>query len=205
MDCDSAAGLFRLTVLCTIALTPTDPIALNPAAELWYDTDQVAPPLPASNISFTPVGAITATDVQSAIARLPQGKLGLHTLVAGYVTTGTHTVAQDEGLTLTINEPVGRALKFTAMLRPYCPGGANRIVYTLVRNGVNVCVFGTVAEVLSTTVAQSFAFVYVVPSSVGGAGVVWKIQIQAGTTNTAVSSHADASAPRQFLIEDIGV
>ena len=51
-----------------VEISTTDPISTNPAAELWYDSDEAASSLLASQIAFTPAGSIAATNVQSAIA-----------------------------------------------------------------------------------------------------------------------------------------
>jgi hypothetical protein len=57
-----------------VMVQPDDPYPLNPLVDTWYDTDAVAPAMPASAISFTPPGApITATNLQAAINQLPRG------------------------------------------------------------------------------------------------------------------------------------
>jgi hypothetical protein len=73
-----------------VEIAASDPIGTNAVAELWYDTVSNPAPIPASNISFAPVGAITATDVQSAInTTAPTAWIRLNTLlINGWVDYG---------------------------------------------------------------------------------------------------------------------
>jgi len=153
--------------------------------ELWYDTDEP-----------------TVSEVLSQ--SLPKGFIGKHELTTAFVTVGTHTTFQDEGLTLTINEPVGRQLKITAMVIPYASGGVQAVQYALLRNGVNIRQWGLPSEAMATGFGHHTAFQHVLSGSVGGTGVVYKLQIRGASVNTAVNSHGAALEPRSLLIEDIG-
>lgn len=53
-----------------VVVSATDPIGTTPQAEIWVDTTTVAPNFSAGQITFTPVGTIAATDVQTAIAEV---------------------------------------------------------------------------------------------------------------------------------------
>lgn len=140
----------------------------------------------------------------SATATLPLGALGTHTLTTVFTTTGTHTTLQDEGLTLTINDTAGRRLRFTFVVQPYAPGGANSIVLTLLRNGVKVRDYVLPSTAVSTTDAHAMTLSHVETIAATFANSVYKLQIAASPTNTSVSSFGSATLPRQFIIEDIG-
>jgi hypothetical protein len=53
-----------------VEIAAADPIGTNPTTELWYDTATAAAALLASQVAFTPVGSVAATNVQSAIAEV---------------------------------------------------------------------------------------------------------------------------------------
>jgi hypothetical protein len=182
----------------------TDPIGANPQAELWIDTVTNPPAAPlASQISFSPTGLLTDTNVQAAIVRLPRGFVAIHSIAAPYTTTGTHTTYQDDGLTVTINEESTRRYRISISQTPYASGGANQINIALLRNGVIVRSWDMPLEALAIGYGHSVQFQHYVVG-VTAAGVIYKTQIKAGSNNTAVSTYGSGSIIRQLLIEDIG-
>ena len=154
--------------------------------ELWVDSDD------ASGIDTT------------ALAKLPKGLVAYHALQAEFRTTAPHTTAQDSGLTVTITEPVNRYLKAIVTGNYYVPGGVNSMNVLLLRNGVAVRQFDIPSEALAAGYGHTATFVTYLGWSVGGSGVVYKVQIKAGLNGTSVADYAGGALHRSLLIEDIG-
>ena len=165
-----------------VVIAGTDPIGTSPTAELWYDTS-------------VPSGAI-ATNA-------PLGFVGRHSLTTIFTTTGTHTTLQTEGLQVVVDEPANRWWKVTLILNPWASGGANGIIYSLQRNGIELYSFALPLEAMSAGSAMAVTFTYVF-QTVAATGVTYRLQLRAGTSNAAVASWAAGQAPRILLIEDIG-
>lgn len=136
---------------------------------------------------------------------LARGVLGVHTLTSVFSTAATHTTYQDEGLTVTTDDLVGRRFKFTLAVNVYVPGGANGVTYRLLRDGVSMREWYIPTEALSTGTVHSMTLTHVETVAVTHAGTVFKVQIAAFATNTQVASSASAAFQRQLTIEDIGV
>lgn len=136
---------------------------------------------------------------------LPGGVLGVHSLTSAFVTAGSHTTYQDEGLTKTVAETAGRRLKFTLIVAPYVSGGTNSIVYALLRGAVGIHEWFVPIEAMSTALPHMMTFTHteVVASSAGAS--VFKVQLKANTNNTAVNSYGAAVSARQLIIEDTGI
>lgn len=139
----------------------------------------------------------------SAWVALPFGSLGGHSLSTAFVTTGTHTTFQDEGLTKTVDDVAGIRYMFTLSVQPYVSGGVNRVQYRLLRDGVTMRTWDLTSASLSTTEQGPTTLTYSEVVAVTHAASVYKVQI-AGVLNTAVNSHGAAGYPRQLLIEDLG-
>lgn len=158
-------------------------------------------------------GYMVARDVSgsgnaaASVDSVPRGLIASHTLQTAFSTTGTHTVLQDEGLTVTINEIAGRKYEFVMSLNPYAPGGVGggvNVQYRILRNGVSQHVYDLPNQALSGNTGHAVTYTHIVPSAVGGAGVVWKIQLAATGANIQVSSYGDASYPRSLYVKDLG-
>ena len=147
---------------------------------------------------------IPGSTAPSAPASYPRGVVGLQTLTASYQTVAPHTALQDTGMTLTINEAAGRYYRATVTSNLWFPGGANSMSLALVRNGVVIKDFSVPTDALSPGFGHVMTFQYIWLGA-SRPGAVYKIQMHARTTDTAVADYGDGSvAPRQFLVEDIG-
>ena len=154
----------------------------------------------AINTAFTAGSVLTATDMND----LPFGIAGYQELTTNFVTSGTHTTFQDNGMTLTITEIVNRYYRITAYSNPYPSGGLQGVNLRLLR-GANALKQGNYSvNVMDTGTALPVVFTYVYKSAASGSQT-YKVQIAAASANTAVNDYADATFPRQFIIEDIGL
>ncbi len=153
----------------------------------------------AINDTFVSGDVLTAAEMNA----LPFGVAGLQTLTTAFTTSAPNTTLQDNGMTLTITEVLGRRYKITALCNLYPPGGLQSVQAVLVRGSTSLKAANYSANVMDTgnALAVAFTFVY---TSVGSGSATYKMQIKALTNNTAVADFADATFPRQFLIEDIG-
>lgn len=147
---------------------------------------------------------ITAADLAASAvftSRYVPGTVAAQNSAASFNTVATHTNYQDTGLTLTFTPLAGRRYRFTLMVNPYAPGGAQDVEYQLLA-GAGVLRAWFVGQ-------RSTGFPYAVtlqhtylPGAIGS--TVFKIQFRAVNNNTQVSDYADATTPKQFYIEDIG-
>jgi len=144
-----------------VEIAAADPIGTNPTAELWYDTDEAAAPLTASNVSFTPTAPMTATDVQSAIAALaptpwiaPTFQNGWVNYGLGWCPAGYRKIGDIVYLRGLIKSGALNTAIFT-LPAGYIPGGGNLLMPTLgsdswaqtqvLSSGAVVPQFGTVS------------------------------------------------------------
>jgi len=125
--------------------------------------------------------------------------LGVNTLTASFTTTGTHTTAQDEGLSVTCAYQANRRLKVTLKANPYASGGTNTVQFLIYRGATLVAVF-----TCYPTGIESMCWTACIDGPAIAATETFKVQLQATTNNTAVQSYADSSFTRQLIIEDIG-
>lgn len=130
--------------------------------------------------------------------------VGVHTLTTAFVTVATHTNAQDEGLTITADEVADCRLRFTLAVNPYASGGVQDIVYTLLRNGVVIRSWTIPGLSLSASNAHSLTLTHIIDPTVDEAAVIYKVQLKAVASNTAVNSYGDATYQRQLLVENLG-
>lgn len=142
-------------------------------------------------------------DAVNAVA--PLGRIAYAVSTAAFNTVANHMTYQDEGLTVTLTEVAGRFYRIATRVMVYVPGGANGVRMQLLRAGVAIDGWSLPIEALSTNAAMLVTRDSIVRNTVGGAGIVYKLQIAASNSNLQVSSYADPGAPRSLLVEDIGV
>ena len=152
------------------------------------------------NVAFSSGQVLTASQTNN----FPFGVCGYQELTTNFATTGTHTNWQDNGMTLTITEISGRYYRVTAYSNPYPSGGLQGVNFRIVRGSTSIKQGNYSANVMDTGTALPVVFTYVYKSTASGSAT-FKVQIQAPTANTAVNDYADATFPRQFVIEDIGI
>ena len=140
----------------------------------------------------------------AGVSRVPSNYkvLGKHELTSNFATAATHTTAQDEGLTVSISYLPSRVLRVTFTGHPYANGGAQGISLRFVRGATTFGFFQT--EPLSATTPFSRSFTKVFNGPATGATETFKVQMMALTSNTQVSSYADANFTRQLIVEDLG-
>ena len=137
----------------------------------------------------------------------PRGVLGKQTLTTAFGTSATHTTMQDTGQTLSITYEANRILRLTCQSHYYPNGGLQNInmefVYGATPTVIGRAAMGDMA--LAAGTSQTFTTVmYVTPGATAGTAN-FKVRISAGTSNTQVTQYADATLPRFFIVEDIGV
>lgn len=135
----------------------------------------------------------------------PWGVLGIHGLNTPYNSGIQHTIAQPEGLQITLpNEVANRMLKATYVHNLYTPGGPNGVNVALDRALVGKQQWGYPPEAMSVTAGHHGTWVWVGPSIASATPLLWRLTIFASNNNTQVSSFANAAFTRQLIIEDIG-
>ena len=128
--------------------------------------------------------------------------LGFHTLSSNFVTTGTHTTYQDEGLTASVTYQGNRYLRVSWMGGLFGSGGATRIGIKMLRGSTTLFTWVSPTSV-NATVTEAYGFACVFAGPATGATETFKLQIASVGTNTAVQSSGSGS-PRTLLIEDLG-
>jgi hypothetical protein len=151
------------------------------------------------NTDFSPGQVFTAGQAD----RFPRGVMGLQTLTTAYDTTSPHTTFQNNGMTLTITEELGRIYRITAACFPYPSGGLQGVFFRAMRAGVSIKQFNFSPTVMDAGVSLPL-FMTFVYTSVASGSATYTMQIAAATANTSVSDYGDATFRRQFWIEDIG-
>jgi hypothetical protein len=132
----------------------------------------------------------------------PMGYVAHAAAVTPFTTTGTHTTAQDSGMSVTVTEPANRRWKITVAANPYAVAPA-AILLTLVRAGVTVHEWAVPAAAVDNATSHGSTFVRFVPSTAGGIGIVYKLQLRSAAAS-AVIDYGSAITPRLLLIEDVG-
>ena len=139
----------------------------------------------------------------AGVTRVPARRvIGSHTLTTGFTTSATHTTAQDEGLTVSVTYGAARILRVSLFVHPYASGGAQTAVYTVLRNATVEMRVQTPALATALVTSASHSRIFNGPAT--GATETFKVQIAAGTANTAVDSGGSANFVRQLVIEDLG-
>ena len=151
------------------------------------------------NTTFVSGNVLTAAQMNN----LPFGVCGLQTLTTQFTTSATHTTFQDDGLTLTITEISGRRYRITVIEQPYPSGGQQGTQFKLVRGATDLRSFTYSTAVMDSGVSYPAVMQFVYTSAASGS-TTYKVQLNALSANTAVSTYGDALNPRQLLIEDIG-
>jgi hypothetical protein len=177
--------------------------------DLWIDNDD--PDIPVSQVPTTRIisttapltggGDLSADRTLALAASMPRGLIVKHELTTAFSTTGTHTTAQDDGLTVAFNELANRWYLVTVLASPYTPGGLNNFSITLLRNGVVVRTWDIAQEAIGNSYAHSMTFNHLVQGV--AAAVTYKTQIR-GSANTQVQNYARADMARLLLVQDIG-
>ena len=153
------------------------------------------------NTSFTSGQTLTNAEMNN----LPFGVCGLQTLTSIFTTSATHTTFQDTGMTLTITEVSGRRYKITATGNIYTPGGVQSVEMRLMRAASALKQNNFPDSVMSAGNSFGTVTMTYVYTSVASGSATYKMQMRAGASNTSVSDYGDATFPRQFIIEDIGI
>jgi hypothetical protein len=124
-------------------------------------------------------------------------------ITAAFNTVAPHTTLQANGMTLTINEINGRLYRINYSGFPYPSGGQQSIVMAFYRAGVlmkDANVFsGMASTIFAPNVTNSVLYLATASGS-----ATWTMRMAAATANTTVSDFGNATAIRQFWIEDLG-
>lgn len=152
------------------------------------------------NVDFVNGAVLTAAQLN----RFPRGVMGLQTLTTAFQTIATHTTFQDNGMTLTFTEVSGRLYRITAFSNLYPIGGIQGVNIRILRAAVALKQGNFATNVMNATTALPLQLSYTYTAVTNGAAT-FKVQIAAATNNTAVNDFGDATFPRQFIIEDIGI
>jgi len=133
----------------------------------------------------------------------PWGLLVNAKLTSVSVTSGTHTTLQDGSAvsTATATTVTNRVYKVTTMHNPYASGGANGFQASHVVGGTTQSQF--LIPSLSTTTQDSRTFTSLFTET-SGQSRVFKAQIAAYNTNTAITDWGSSTIPRIIIVEDIG-
>ena len=127
------------------------------------------------------------------------------TSTSTYTSTGTHTSAQDVGLSTSVTYAANRLFRVTLHERPYTPGGANTVMERLTDGSTVFALFPHGQSDLSTgfAPAKTNVFTFAGPSTSGTA--TWKMQAYGGLNTQWVLYYSGGDGnPRQFTIEDVG-
>jgi len=133
----------------------------------------------------------------------PWGLLVNAKLTTVSVTSGTHTTLQDGSAvsTATATTVTNRVYKVTTMHNPYATGGANGFQASHVVGGTTQSQF--LIPTLSATTQDSRTFTSLFTET-SGQSRVFKAQIAAYNTNTAITDWGSSTIPRIIIVEDIG-
>jgi len=133
----------------------------------------------------------------------PWGLLVNAKLTSVSVTSGTHTTLQDGSAvsTATATTVTNRVYKVTTMHNPYATGGANGFQASHVVGGTTQSQF--LIPTLSATTQDSRTFTSLFTET-SGQSRVFKAQIAAYNTNTAITDWGSSTIPRIIIVEDIG-
>ena len=154
----------------------------------------------AINTTFSSGAILTAAQMNN----LPWGVAGVQTLTSSFATSATHTTFQANGMSLTITEVAGRAYRVTAYSNLYPNGGLQGVSLALYRGATQIKQGNYSSVVMDTTNSLPVVFTYTY-TSVASGSAIYSIKIAGQTANTQVTDYGDATFPRQFVIEDIGV
>lgn len=125
-------------------------------------------------------------------------------VTTAFNTTGTHTTFQDvTGLTCSVTYTGSRVLRATIEIGPVESGGANNIIFRLLRGSTTVADWEYPTEALSSSYALSQSKTVTFDGPVAGATETFKVQMR-GTSNTEVRNFASSTYPSRLVVQDIG-
>lgn len=153
------------------------------------------------NSTFT-VGQVLTSQQQN---NFPFGLMGLQTLTSVFTTSATHTTFQDTGMTLTITEISGRRYRIIAVSNIYTPGGVQALNMRLLRSAAVLKQSNFTESVMNSGNSLGIVTMNYIYTSVSSGSATYKMQMSAGANNTSCADYGDATQPRQFYIEDIGL
>ncbi len=156
--------------------------------------------MPAAALATTG-SVLTATEYNY----LPRGLLAYSSAVtAQFTTSSTHTTFQDvTNYSVSTTYSANRILRVTIQVGPFIPGGANNVVYKIVRGSTDVQSFDVPNEAMATGFAHSFVFSATFAGPASGSTETFKLQMR-GTANTQVGNNASASNVGRIIVEDLG-
>lgn len=133
----------------------------------------------------------------------PWGLLTKTSFATTSVTSGTHTTLQDgsAALTTTATTITNRVYKITTVQNPYASGGANGFQGSHVVGGTTQAQF--LLPSLSTVTQDTRTYVSTFTET-SGQSRIFKAQIAAYNTNTAITDWGSSTIPRVIIVEDIG-
>ena len=140
----------------------------------------------------------------ASVERVPSNYklLGKHELNTSFATSSTHTTFQDEGLTLSVSYQGGRVLRVSLNVHPYANGGAQGIVYQVLRTSTVVLTPQVGFALTGSVTSWSYSRVFNGPATAGTE--TFKVQIRGKDLNTAVTSYGDGNYFRGLVVEDLG-
>ena len=133
----------------------------------------------------------------------PRGVLGKATLTTAFTTSATHTTYQDTGLSASVAYENGRILRVSCQSHYYPSGGLQAIGIRLVRGTTTIAQFEIGSAALATT-AVTTNYVECFITTASATTETFKVQIAAGSANTAVQQYAGSPFDRFLIVEDIG-
>ena len=133
----------------------------------------------------------------------PWGLLVKSSSTTTCVTSGTHTTPQDGSavLTATATTVTNRLYKITTMQNPYASGGANGFQGLHLVGAAETARFWIPALSTVTQDSRTYTSLW---TETSGQSRVFKAQISAYVTNTAITDWGNATIPRVIVVEDIG-
>jgi hypothetical protein len=133
----------------------------------------------------------------------PWGVLANAKLTTVSATSSVHTTLQDGSavLTTTATTVTNRLYKVTSVSNPYASGGANgwQCSHNVGGSAQAQFLIPTLNTVTQTSVTHTSTF-----TETSGQSRIFKVQIAAYNTNTAITDWGSATIPRILIVEDIG-
>lgn len=149
------------------------------------------------------IATVWGNTVANTVNKLPLGFVAIHQLTSLFIISANHTVRQDTGLSITIDEPANRRWKVTHQANPYVSSGTPAAIYAILRNGIIQHEATVPGTALDPNTSNGFCYVHYHLTGAGALGVVWKTQMSTNIA-TNVADFGSATFPRILLIEDVG-
>lgn len=130
--------------------------------------------------------------------------LGRVTGTNSSVTSGTHTTMQDptNQLSVSVTYQGNRILRVTVGCGPLASGGAQGLLYAVLRSSTTIVGFAVDASLATLHDSRTFTYTFSGPAT--GATETFKLQMAARTANTAVTDFGSATYIRSLVVEDLG-